>query len=169
MIKRISASSRVNVICGASEASDTRKMVSGANACRRPSGTFSTPAATSTAGSTHGPSAVSTDLDVALRFVVDHERPDRALLRESRRGATWRRAAPRRQSFLVSSARSRRHLACALERFVVPEHFHGDGGGRLAFRGRHRHFKDSRRAWQHVPTGSFLRERGGGRSASAFD
>ena len=60
MIKRISASSSVNVICGASEASDTREMVSGANTCRRPSGTFSTPAATSTAGSTHGPSAVST-------------------------------------------------------------------------------------------------------------
>ena len=59
MIKRISASSRVNVIWGASEASDTREMVSGANACRRPSGTFSTPAATRTDGSTHGPSAVS--------------------------------------------------------------------------------------------------------------
>ena len=59
MIKRISASSRVNVIWGASEASDTRGMVSGANTCRRPSGTFSTPAATRTAGSTHGPSAVS--------------------------------------------------------------------------------------------------------------
>ena len=31
------------------------------------------------------------DLDVALRFVVDHEGPDRALLRGSRRGDEQRR------------------------------------------------------------------------------
>ena len=90
------------------------------------------------------------DLDVALRFVVDRRGP--------RSSAPARAAGDRREHrrrgdnrCLGRSARSRRHLACALERRVVPEHFHGDGGRRLAFRGRHRHFKDSRRAWQHVP------------------
>ena len=91
MIKRISASSRVNVIWGASEASDTRAMVSGANACRRPSGTFSTPAATRTDWIDPRSIGRQQDLDVALRFVVDHEGPDRALLRERRRGDEQRR------------------------------------------------------------------------------